>query len=171
MKNILITTSTFGEFSSDPLELLAKTGFNYILNPHKRKISTLELKSLIETHQPIGIIAGTEEYSKEIFEKSKNLRCISRVGVGTDGIDSNLAELNKISIRITSSCISVAVAELTIGLIFSSLRNIPEHANLVAQNQWSKKMGALFSGKTIGLIGYGSIGRLVSKMLGNPPPM
>lgn len=162
MSNILITTSTFGEISASPLDLLSQRSSNVILNPYKRKLTEGELSELIEKFNPIGIIAGTERYTKEILDQSTNLKCISRVGVGTDGIDSAHARERQIKISITSSCISLAVAELTIGLMFSAARRISMHAQAMSNHEWKKNMGFLFHGKTVGIIGFGNIGKIVA---------
>ena len=82
---IFIATSTFGVFSDKPIKLLKKNGFEISLNKKKRKLTENEIKRCISDCD--AVIAGTENYSKDVINSSAKLKIISRVGVGIDNID------------------------------------------------------------------------------------
>ena len=119
---ILISTSSFGQTSSKSLDLLEKHNYKVTLNPFKRKMNSEEIKELAKNAS--AIIAGTEEYSKELFDELPHLKLISRVGVGTDSIDLNEMHKRNISLRTSESLLSTSVAELVIGLTLNISRRI-----------------------------------------------
>ncbi|MBI2625275.1 MAG: phosphoglycerate dehydrogenase [Candidatus Nealsonbacteria bacterium] len=160
---VLISTSTFGEFDSEPLEILKRAGLEFKLNPYGRKLEKKEIVELaIDT---VGIIAGTEPLSRDVLEKLKNLKAISRCGVGMDSVDLKAAKELGIKVYNTPEAPTQAVAELTLGLIISCLRKIPQNDREIKQGQWPKLTGELLAGKTVGIIGLGRIGKSVCRLL------
>jgi D-3-phosphoglycerate dehydrogenase len=166
MKTILSTTSSFAVDNSELLEMISGLDIQVILNPHKRQLSELEVIEFLSQYKPVGLLAGTEPITRAVLELSKGyLRIISRVGVGWDNIDKEAASELGIKIYRTEGVLTHAVAELTVGLILSALRSIPLHDRLMRQKKWKKQMGHLLYGKTVGIIGFGSIGKRVGEMM------
>ncbi len=98
--------------------------------------------------------------------KGSRLRLIIRAGVGLDNIDVRYAESAGIQVRNTPRASSNAVAELAIALLFSCARSISIAGHTMREQKWEKKAyskGFELSGKTIGVIGYGRIGRLIGE--------
>jgi len=156
-KNILITTSSFGKADSLP------NGFLCILNPFKRTLQESELQSLLQEHKPAYLIAGTEKISKETLQMAKSfLKGISRCGVGMDNVDLQAAKELGIPVWNTPDAPTKAVAELTIGLMLDVLRRVSATDRNIRNGKFDKFMGSLLSEKTIGIIGYGRIGRQVA---------
>lgn len=96
--------------------------------------------------------------------KGGRLRLIIRAGVGVDNIAVDYAEAAGITVRNTPRASSNAVAELAIALLFSCARHISLAGHAIREGKWEKKLcskGFELSGKTMGVIGYGRIGRLV----------
>ena len=154
---ISINTSTFGQFSNEPLKKLIEFGFEIKKNNKGRKLSEKEnLDQLIDC---VGVIAGTEIYSDNVITKQKNLKIISRLGVGIDNIDLNSIKKNKINLLCTNTSPSIAVAELALGLILDLNRKISLQNNNMKIKKWSKNMGTLLSNKTLGIIGLGNVGK------------
>lgn|SRR5574344_330183 len=94
------------------------------------------------------------------------LKLIIRAGVGMDNIDIPYAEAAGIACRNTPRSSSNAVAELAIGLMFSCARNLSIAGHTMREKQWEKKAyskGFELQGKTLGIIGYGRIGRLIGE--------
>ena len=106
---------------------------------------------------------------KEVIENSKNLKVISTFSVGFDHIDVNFAKSQGIKIGYTPEVLTNATAELTIGLILDVLRRISEGDRIIRNKEWNQIFGAYdytgteVSGKTIGIIGMGRIGREVAR--------
>ena len=160
---ILITTSSFGKEDGLPLQLMQKNGFSYILNPLKRTLQENELQSLLQEHKPAYIIAGTEKISKETLQIAKPfLKGISRCGVGMDNVDLQTAKDLGILVWNTPDAPTRAVAELTIGLMLDVLRRISATDKNIRGGKFDKFMGNLLFEKTVGIIGYGRIGRQVA---------
>ena len=96
--------------------------------------------------------------------KDSRLKLIVRGGVGVDNIDVADAEAMGITVRNTPNASSNAVAELAIGLMFSCARYISIAGHTMRQNKWEKKAygkGFELCGKTLGVIGYGRIGKRI----------
>lgn len=165
---ILLSPSSIGQISSAPLDLLTSNGYEIIINPYGRKLTSNEVVSLAS--DCIGIVAGLEPLDKTVLNKLPKLKCISRVGVGMDNIDIDYAEKKGIKIVNTPNGPTKAVAELTLGLTMSLLRKIPSANNDIKNKNWKKYTGNLLFNKKIGVLGLGRIGKNVSELflgLGN----
>jgi len=161
-EKILIATASFGEYDPRPMERLKKAGYEIISNPHGRRLRPGEVKELIQ--DAAGIIAGTEELSGDILRTAKKLRAISRCGVGLDSVDLASAEKLNIKVFSTPDAATEAVAELTMALILSVLRKIPQMHSSIISGKWSRQSGTLLAGKTLGIIGLGRIGKRVVEL-------
>jgi len=163
-KKVAVTTTTFGRYSREPLALLEQKGFEIRLNPYGRKPKKKETFEICR--DSVGIIAGTETLDGELMKKIKNLRVISRCGAGIDNVDRKAARKRGIGVFNTPDAPTLAVAELTIGLILNLLRKITRMHVGVKGKKWEKSMGSLLYGKKAGLIGLGRIGGKVAGLLG-----
>lgn len=161
-KRVLIAPSSFTELDSEPMDKLLEHGFEVINNPFRRKLTTSELKDLLQG--AIGLISGQEIVSSEIMEES-SLRVISRCGVEMSNIDLEAAKELGIIVKSTPDAPAIAVAELTIGAMIGLLRMIPAVNQELHNKKWSKKIGVQLSGKTVAIIGFGRIGRYVARLL------
>jgi len=160
---ILISTSSFAEYDKSPLRLLESNRFEVVLNPYKRKLKPEEVVALAK--DCVGIIAGTEPLTEEVLRQLPRLKAISRCGTGLDNVDVEAAKKRGIAVRTTPDAPTQAVAELAIALVLSMLRQINFMDKQVRSGAWSKEMGRLLSGKTVGIIGLGRIGRRVAELL------
>ena len=159
MSIALITTSPFGDRNGFPLEMLEANGVDYRLNPLNRKLTEDELIGMVAD---VGvIIAGTEPITAKVMESAPNLKHISRVGVGLDNVDLVAAEKRGIKVSYTPDAPAPAVAELTIGLMLSLLRNIHVANSAMHQGKWNRHFGRRIAEITIGIIGLGRIGARV----------
>jgi len=157
MLKIFIATTTFGQLSEEPLDLIRENGLGIIQNKTGKKIDEDEIIEMVG--DAIGIIAGTETYSKSTLENLSNLKIISRLGVGMDNIDLGSAEKKDIKVYRTVTTPAPAVAELALGLMIDISRHISQTNHLLKSGSWEKKMGYLLQGKTLGIIGLGTIGK------------
>ena len=112
----------------------------------------------------VGYLAGTERLSADVLEDLTQLKAISRNGIGVDSIDLKAAERLGINVLTAPGANSQGVAELTIALLLAGNRSIPWHDAQLKSGQWSRRPGTEASGKTLGLIGCGQIGRRVAVM-------
>ncbi|RTY35994.1 lactate dehydrogenase [Chlorobium phaeovibrioides] len=163
MSKVLITTVPFGDKNRLPLELLESAGIEYLINPLGRKLKEDELAGMVGDFDVL--VAGTEPITARVMEHARNLKLISRVGIGLDSVDLLEAERRGIQVSYTPDAPAPAVAELTIGLMLSLLRNV-HAANLqMHKGEWCRHFGRRIPEVTIGIIGTGRIGGRVLRRL------
>lgn len=160
---IFVALSTFSAFDKGPLDILKQSGFKYSLNPHGRRLIREEITDMAKKAD--GIIAGVEPYDGVVLDRLPRLRCISRCGVGVDNIDLRKAKERGIAIKNTPDVVILPVVELTIAMIFDLLRKLSYHTYLMKSREWRKSAGNLLSGKKVGVLGLGRIGRKVAEIL------
>jgi len=160
---IAITTSSFGEYDCLPLENLRKRKYEIILNPFGRTLTENEIKELLIDID--GLIAGTEPLTQNVISRAKNLKVISRCGIGIDNIDIEAVNVKGIKLYRTPEGPAIAVAELTLGFMLDSLRKISYMSKKICSGSWEKKMGRLLTGKTLGIVGMGTIGKKLATIL------
>ena len=139
---VLISTVPFGENNKLPLSLLDRPDINYVLNPFKRKLSEDDLCELIEDVHIL--IAGTEN-NKRVFENAKKLKIIARVGIGLDNVDLLTAKMKSIKVCYTPDAPTLAVSELTVGLILNLLRSIHLSNEELHNGYWRRYFGQRIS--------------------------
>lgn len=160
MQKLTVTTTSF---ATQPIKMLNEAGFTVIQNSYGRKLTPEETVALCK--DAIGIIAGTEILDTEILNQLKGLRVISRCGTGLDNVDMKQAASLGIKVFNTPDGPTLAVAELTVGLIIDLLRRISQMDRDVRIGKWHKTMGNLLQGKRIGIVGFGRIGQKVVSLL------
>lgn len=166
MKVILATTSSFAKGVPGRLERIKAQDLQVVVNPWARKLTEAELGQLLEEHRPVGLLAGTEPITRQVLQEAGNfLKVVSRVGAGWDNVDREAAAELGIRVYRTPGVLTQAVAELTLGLMLSALRAIAHHDRLVRRGGWQKHMGGLLGTKTVGLIGFGAIGKRVGELV------
>jgi phosphoglycerate dehydrogenase-like enzyme len=115
------------------------------------------------------LASGRLSIDREVIETAIKLKMIQRTGVGTDTIDLQTLKEKRIPVYVNSGINSISVAEHTILLMLSVLRCLPQIDAGVKAGKWEKNdMGIEcnnLSGKTVGIIGVGNIGKTVVKML------
>lgn len=103
--------------------------------------------------------------SADLIKSLPNLEIIAGMGVGYDNIDTVAAKARNIRVTNTPDVLNDAVAELTIGLMISLARHIPQADQFVRQGKWAQGNYGLFSeltGKTVGILGLGRIGKEIA---------
>lgn len=111
------------------------------------------------------IVRGRTKVTAAVFEAAKSLKVVGRAGVGVDNIDLVAAKAHGVTVVNSPIATSVAVAELTFGLMLAIAREIPRGDATMKAGKWIKKEleGAELYGKTLGVIGFGRIGAEVGK--------
>lgn len=163
MPKALITTVPFADTNRLPLELLESAGVDYTINPLGRRLKEGELGEMIVDAEVL--IAGTEPVTDLVMARARNLRLISRVGIGLDSVDLAAAERRGIAVSYTPDAPAPAVAELTFGLMLALLRHV-HVANLqLHSGKWQRHMGRRLAEVTVGIIGTGRIGARVLRRI------
>lgn len=161
MDTIFVALSTFAEHDPSLKDLLASSGFSYQIHSTGKRITREEL--LANTTNATVILAGVETYDDALFASLPKLKCIVRCGVGVDAIDLAAAKKRNITILNTPDVPTIAVAELALTLYLALSRNLRVQANKMGEKKWERLESHLLSGKTIGIIGFGRIGRKIAE--------
>ncbi|MEU2792647.1 hydroxyacid dehydrogenase [Streptomyces sp. NPDC007100] len=113
------------------------------------------------------IVRSATQVDQEIIDAAPALRVVARAGVGLDNIDVPAATRAGVKVVNAPESNVVSVAELAVGLILSSLRHIPAASASVRRGEWRRSafQGEELCGKTVGVLGFGRIGRLVAARL------
>ncbi len=160
---VLISTTSFGACGREPLERLRRAGVEVVLNPHGRRLEREETIALLAG--VAGLVAGTETLDRGVLGAAPGLAVISRCGSGLDNVDLDAARELGIRVYSTPEAPVDAVAELTLAGILHLSRRLGEADRAVRDGSWSKPMGRLLAGKTVGIVGLGRIGKAVAQLL------
>ena len=164
MHRIVISTSSFDLDKNPAVMLLKSNGFDIVTNPFGRRLTELEISELLGS-DTVGMIAGVEPLTRKVFESARDLRVVSRCGIGMDSVDVSAAEEKGILVSNTPDAPSVAVAELTVAIILNLLRKVSQADQMLRSHRWKPLMGNLLSGKKVGIVGCGRIGKKVFEIL------
>ena len=158
-QTILITAPVI---HPDALDLLG----GYRLIHTDAKITEDELCHLCATEQPVAILARYGIFSERVLKSAPGLEIVARHGVGMDAIDQVAAAKLGIVVKAAIGSNSQAVAELAIGLMLACARVIPKIDQRMHQGHWDKDtyQGIELHGKTLGVVGCGSIGGRVVRI-------
>jgi D-3-phosphoglycerate dehydrogenase / 2-oxoglutarate reductase len=131
---------------------------------YKPEIKADELVKTVKDYDVI-VVRSRTKVTREVVEAS-SAKIIARVGVGLDNVDVKAAEEKKVRVINAPEAASIAVGELAIGLMISLARSIPRADAEAKKGNWIKKelMGTQLSGKYLGIVGVGNIGRNIGRM-------
>lgn len=161
---VLISTSSFNLANFAQLENLKTAGVEVKLNPFEARLTEDQVIELLGTNT-IGLIAGLEPLTKNVLQSAKSLKVIARVGTGLDSVDLAAAKQLGISVLNTPDAPTKAVAELTVAHILGLLRHLSKADRQIRSGVWKGLMGSLLETKTVGLVGFGRIGKRVATLL------
>ncbi len=156
----LVTARSFGNAAGPHQDLLRESGCEVDLRARAQPMTAAELGEIIGSYD--GTILGLDTCDASVLERADKLRVISRYGSGVDQVDLDAASRRGIVVTNTPGANRIAVAELTIGLMFALARNIPQVVTASRANEWKRTVGFELSGKSLGIIGLGMIGREVA---------
>ena len=110
------------------------------------------------------IVRSGTQVTAELLEAGKRLKVVGRAGIGVDNIDVPAATERGIVVINTPDANATTTAELTVGHLLSISRKLPQADRSLREGRWDRKsfVGTELAGKTLGIIGFGTIGRLVA---------
>jgi D-3-phosphoglycerate dehydrogenase len=160
---LLVTPTSYGKNDLRLRSELEALVGEVIYNPTGKPLKSDEVKALLPGVD--GYIAGLDTIDRAALTAADRLRVISRYGVGVDAINRDACREKGIIITNTPGANSASVAELTLALILSLARHIPEAVVATRQGTFPRLAGLSLTGKSIGLLGLGSIGKEVVRRL------
>jgi D-3-phosphoglycerate dehydrogenase len=156
---ILVTARSFRKNPGRHRELLGQSGYEIVESPLDRPLQEAEMAGLIGDID--GAILGLDYVTANVIDAGQQLKVLSRYGVGFDRVDVAAATAAGIVVTNTPGTNHIAVAELTLALMLSLARRIPQHDRTVKQGSWDRVQGSELAGKTLGIVGLGLISREV----------
>ncbi len=161
MSKILVTPRSITKNGHSSLEKLKKAGFKVVFSTPGVQPSEEELLRLLP--ECVGYLAGVEKVSKKALESASQLKVISRNGVGINSIDIQAAKDLNIKICNTPGANARGVAELAFAHILCAVRSMSFCDVSLKGKNWQRRKGIELEGKTLGLIGCGCIGKMVTQ--------
>lgn len=161
-KTILVTPRGYAKYGQEARKRLEELGYTMDINdtgkPVPREVFVEKAK------EATGIIIGVDELDAELIKECKNLKAVVKFGIGVDNIDLPTCEEKGVKVGRCVGTNSNAVAELTVGMMFATARDLVSNAMEVKNGGWSKPTGFELMGKTVGILGFGNIGKHVARM-------
>ncbi|MFC5047735.1 phosphoglycerate dehydrogenase [Aquimarina hainanensis] len=158
---ILLTTTSFQDTPGVHQDLLYSQGFE--IDTLRGPILEKELLPIIHNYD--AVICGDDEYTEAVIKKGVegNLKYISKYGVGLDRIDLEAAKKYGVPVTNCPAVNQVSVSEHVLALLLTFERNVHLQYNSVQKGSWKRWIGNEIEGKTIGIIGLGSVGKELAK--------
>jgi len=152
-----------------PKEIIAtlRAEHEVVLNSYDRPMPREEILANVSDKDGL-LCMVTDRIDDELMEKAPNLRIVANYGVGYDNIDLAAATARGIWVTNTPGVLTDATAELTVALMLGLARRIVEGEAMIRAGEWKSWAPLLFlgtevSGKTLGIIGLGQIGKAVAR--------
>jgi len=159
---VAVTIRSFDPEGPAMVKLRGELSVCYV-NRDGRRLSEEELSRALRG--ATGVIAGTEPFTSRVLEAARDLRVISRVGVGLDSVDLEAASRRDIIVTTTPIAPVQAVAEHTLALLLAVAKRIPLYQERLRQGEDAPLPATLLAGKTAGIVGMGRIGSRVGELL------
>lgn len=164
---LFVSTSPFGAIDLTPRQELEHTGWDVRYNNCNRKLTPQEVAELAADCD--GLIAGTEDLMP-LIEANPGLKLIARVGIGLDSVPLNLCRRRGIAVSYTPDAVTLAVVELTVGLMLDASRFVSQVDRAIRAGRWIRPQGRRIGESTVGLVGFGRIGSRVARALAGLGP-
>ncbi len=151
------------KFEASGIERLKAGGFDVISEPDT---GVDQMQQALQAHDPNILIVRGTQVTAEAIRAANQLSLIVRAGAGCDSIDVAEASRRGVFVANCPGKNSIAVAELTWGLILACDRRLPDQTAELRQRKWNKKeyaKAAGLFGRTLGIVGTGQIGLEVGR--------
>ncbi len=158
---VLVTARAYWVSGQQATEKLTDAGCEVVHSPQSGPIQLSTLVDLLQGFD--AIIAASDPYNEYLFTSCPTLKMVSRCGIGIDRIDLEAATKAGVLITNTPGAMTEAVADYTFALLLGIARKIVEGDVLMRAGGWAELPGVELPGKTLGLVGFGRIGKAVAR--------
>ena len=160
---ILVTPRSVTRSGHPSLERLEQAGYRVVFPTPGEQPGENELRALLPGC--VGYLAGVEPVTAAVLEVASDLRVISRNGTGTDTVDVEAARKRGILVVRAEGANARGVAELAISQILGLARSCAASDAMLKDGLWKRTSpGIEIEGRTLGVLGCGRIGKLVTRM-------
>lgn len=161
--HVLSTSILVPPTDEDLLAPLRALGATIEFSPFAGTRAPGELAALLRGAD--AVLASTDPMAAEVLDQAPRLKLIARVGVGYDTVDVAAAQQRGVAVTVTPGANEHAVADYTLASMLGLLRRVvPNHVGTAAGG-WERQAGSDLTGKTVGIVGLGRIGKLVARRL------
>lgn len=160
---VLVTPTSFGKMDPSLKSKLESQVGKVIYNERGKPLQSVDLAKMLTGVD--GYIAGLDVIDRDALENAVTLKVIARYGVGVDNVDLEYARERGICVTNTPGANAVSVAELAIAMMLNLARSIPTSIQATRQGGWPRSNGQTMEGKTVGLLGFGAIGKAAAVRL------
>ena len=161
-KKILITES----FSQKGRALLSERD-DVEMVEFPNMISAKDFAAMLKQHAPVhGVALGATGFGEPELEASKDMKVVTRIGVGYDAVDVVALSSRKVPLMVAGTANSPSVAEQALFMMLTLAKRAAEMHAIVKDGNWGYRLGKLpydLYGKTVLIIGYGRIGTRTAK--------
>ena len=162
-KKIVITARNFDLPDAGAVKLLEESGFTVIDHSDKNcGTSTSEEKMSALIGDADGVITGLEPVGRKVLESCPNLKLVSRRSIGYDTVDIAACVEHKTGVARAAGTVEAAVAEQVMAYILHFARRLDIQNESMHKGVWERKMSYGAKNRTLGLIGFGGIGREIA---------
>ncbi len=162
MSRVAVCSRSFSKHPVLRAELL-KRYENVKFNDDGLSLSGRELVEFLAGHDKT--ITGLEVLDETLFAALPDLKVVSKYGVGTDMIDLEAMIKRRVRLGWTGGVNKRSVSELVISLAVALLRHVPRATAEVLANKWVQIKGRQLSGRTVGIVGCGHVGKDLARLL------
>ncbi len=159
---IVVTPRGFAKCGLSNVTIMEEAGFSVEYNDTGNAYTKEEFYQ--KTEDADGIIVGVEIVDKAFIDAHPKMKAVVKFGVGTDNIDVEYCKQKGIFVGRTVGSNSRSVAETAISFVIADSKNLFESIVDTRAYGWSKMTGYEIEGKTIGIAGFGAIGKKVARM-------
>ncbi len=157
----VLVTSSFVKPDGEAHRRLQTAGLEAVFNYCEGSRSEDELIGLLQGID--GVVAGVDPFTARVLDAAPQLKVIARVGVGYDAIDVKAATKHGVAVAINPGVNRHAVAEYAFALMLYCSRRLAESLSEVRNGGWNRHEGIDLAGRTLGIIGMGTIGKEVAQ--------
>ena len=161
-RKIVITPRGFAKCGLDNAKVMEAAGFAVAYNDTGLAYTAEEFAAV--TQDAEGIIVGVESVDREYIDAHPALKAVVKFGVGTDNIDVEYCKEKGIFVGRTVGSNARSVAETAISFVIADSKNLYNSIANTREHGWAKMTGYEVQGKSIGIVGFGAIGKEVAKM-------
>jgi D-3-phosphoglycerate dehydrogenase len=159
---VAVTSRSFSRHEILRAELLER--FEHVtFNDKGTSLNGKDLVAFLAGH-PFAITA-LERIDEGVLSRLPELTTISKVGVGIDMLDLDAMERHGVQLAWSRGTNARSVAELTVAFMLALLRHLPAATGLVHHGKWRQVQGRTLTGRTVGIVGFGHVGRDVADLL------
>lgn len=163
MSKVLVAKPSFKKFCPTGYKMLMDKGYDVVCTELERDYDLEELLPMVGDID--ACIANCEPWGEEAMAAAPKVKILARYGTGMNSVDTEAAKRHNIIVTNCPGVNANPVAEHVIMLILAALRDLPRMNSMTREGRWKNLNFHEITGKTVGILGFGHIGKLVAKKL------